>query len=113
MKRRKMTDFKTEYDALLNAIQRCTKESHPAYYNYGARGIAVCDEWQGGAKSGGFWRFLDHIGPRPSPNYSLDRINNDKGYEPGNVKWSTRGEQLNNRRPGCRDKKGRFSSPKL
>lgn len=45
-----------------------------------------------------FSEFLAHIGPRPGPDYSVDRINNDGDYEPGNVRWATRSEQMRNRR---------------
>jgi hypothetical protein len=74
---------------------RCLNSNDPAYTNYGARGISVCDRWLG---RGGFDRFLADVGPRPSPDHSLDRKNNDGNYEPGNVQWATRIEQANNRR---------------
>lgn len=83
-----------EFQALADAIQRCHNERHRAYRLYGARGIAVCDEWRG---RGGFARFLAHIGPRPD-GCSLDRINNSRGYEPGNVRWATPLEQAQNTR---------------
>jgi len=60
---------------------------------YAARGIVVCDEWRQSYEA-----FRDHIGPRPSPKHSLDRINNDGNYEPGNVRWATWAEQMLNRR---------------
>lgn len=58
---------------------------------YGARGIDVCDEWKNS-----FIAFYEHIGPRPSKEYSVDRIDNSRGYEPGNVRWATRSMQIIN-----------------
>lgn len=63
------------------------------------RGIGVCPEWQND-----FQAFLKFIGPAPSPQHSLDRIDNDCWYEPGNVRWATRSEQMKNRRPFKRRK---------
>lgn len=85
-----------EYRALNNALRRCspraTPHDLPRYY---ARGIRVAAEWHGRE---GFARFFAHIGPRPSAAHSLDRIDNDRGYEPGNVRWATRSEQQRNMR---------------
>jgi hypothetical protein len=76
-------------------IERCTNPNHHAWKNYGGRGITVCDEWRQS-----FSAFLAHVGPRPTPNHSLDRYpNNDGNYEPGNVRWATRSEQRANSRP--------------
>lgn len=80
-------------------IQRCHNERHPRYPLYGGRGIRVCDEWRG---PDGFEKFLAHIGPRLSPRHSVDRIDNDKGYEPGNVRWATQSEQMKNTRKNVR-----------
>lgn len=74
-------------------IARCHRPSCEAFPNYGARGIRVCDRWRAG-----FEAFLADVGPRPSPKHSLDRINNDGNYEPGNVRWATRSQQLRNKR---------------
>ena len=68
--------------------------------NYWDRGIRVCEAWQND-----FMAFYNHIGPKPSPELSLDRIDNDRGYEPGNVRWATRSQQMKNRRPSAYKRK--------
>ncbi len=84
-----------EYAAWANITNRCLRPSHPSFKGYGARGVSICDAWSG---RGGFARFFAHIGPRPTPAHQVDRIDNSKGYEPGNVRWATRKEQMNNTR---------------
>lgn len=77
--------------------QRCSNNNHKNYKDYGGRGITVCDEWKNS-----FEAFRDYVSQLPhfgESGYTLDRINNDGNYEPGNVKWSTQIEQCNNRRP--------------
>lgn len=73
--------------------ERCLDPNNINYKNYGGRGICVYPEWINSYES-----FLDYIGRAPSKDYSIDRINNNGNYEPGNVKWSTRDEQIENRR---------------
>ena len=80
-----------EYTSWCQIIQRCTNPKTRAYERYGGAGITVCQEWRDS-----FRAFLEHIGPRPSPEHSVDRIDNDRGYEPGNVRWATRLEQARN-----------------
>ena len=92
----KISTYQSEYGALCNAIHRCHNPDHKAYPNYGGRGISVADEWRN--LKTGFDRFLDHIGPKPTPDLTLDRIDNDLGYLPGNVRWADRKTQQNNRR---------------
>lgn len=75
-------------------IQRCTNPKHKSYEDYGGRGIRVYFDWVG---PGGFETFLREVGKRPSRNHSLDRIDPDKGYENGNVRWSTRSVQNSNK----------------
>jgi hypothetical protein len=74
-------------------IQRCTNPNVPCHSNYGARGIAVCPRWRES-----FAAFLADMGRRPSSEHSIDRINNDGNYEPGNCRWATEDEQRRNRR---------------
>lgn len=89
-------DRSPEYISWLGMHHRCS----PGYkrpQDYFERGIVVCEEWSG---DGGYERFLSHVGRRPGSGYSLDRIDNDRGYEPGNVRWATATMQANNRRSG-------------
>lgn len=75
---------------------RCCNQNDIAYRLYGGRGVSVCEQWRG---PGGFERFIEHIGPRPSVEHSIDRFPNCNGnYEPGNVRWATQLQQSRNRR---------------
>lgn len=82
-----------EYEALANAIDRCHNPSSAAYPDYGGRGITVCARWRES-----FEAFLEDMGEKPSPGLSLDRIDNERGYEPGNCRWASWVQQNNNRR---------------
>ena len=84
-----------EYYAWKAARQRTTNPNDKDWGNYGGRGIAMCDSWR---RSGGFEKFFAHIGPKPGPSYSLDRVDNDGHYEPGNVRWADKATQSRNQR---------------
>ena len=82
-----------EYYSWVGMIQRCTNPNEPQWHDYGGRGITVHPEWRASFKA-----FFEHVGPKPTPKHTLDRIDNERGYEPGNVRWATRREQLLNKR---------------
>lgn len=82
-----------EYKAWNTMKHRCYNPRDISFHNYGGRGIEVCKEWRES-----FEVFLRDVGRKPSPEHSLDRIENDHGYEPGNVRWATREEQNRNKR---------------
>lgn len=82
-----------EYVAWRHIRERIFNEDHPAYRYYGGRGLTMHPEW---AES--FEAFLAEVGLRPSDDLSIDRINNDLGYVPGNLRWATRSQQNQNKR---------------
>lgn len=72
--------------------QRCNNTNHQAYPQYGGRGITVCERWEHSFKN-----FLEDMGHRPSVRHSIDRIDNDGNYEPGNCRWATVTQQGRNK----------------
>lgn len=81
-----------EYSAWLNMKQRCLNPNNKRYIDYGGRGITICDKWLNS-----FSNFYKDMGKRPLA-MTLDRINNDGNYEPGNCRWATTRQQNFNQR---------------
>lgn len=82
-----------EYNSWKSMRQRCLNRQNDAYRRYGGRGITVCDRWKTS-----FENFLADMGPRPTPQHSLDRIDHNGNYEPINCRWATVVEQQTNKR---------------
>jgi hypothetical protein len=78
--------------AWMNMRNRCNNPNDARFKHYGARGITICDRWSD------FPTFAQDLGPHPGPGYTLDRIETDGNYEPGNVRWATRAVQARNQR---------------
>jgi hypothetical protein len=80
--------YTPEFRTWMSMLFRCFNHQAPNFKNYGGRGITVCDRWRGS-----FQNFLDDMGKRPGSGWSLDRIDNDGNYEPGNCRWATAKQQ--------------------
>lgn len=81
----------SEYCSWSSMIQRCHNPKSQGYPYYGAKGIAVCQPWLDS-----FVEFLKDMGPKPTPQHTIDRLENDKGYFPGNTRWATKAQQAKN-----------------
>ena len=88
-----------EHRAWWHMRSRCLNPKHTDFAYYAGRGITVCERWRNS-----YALFLADVGRAPSPKHSLDRIDNNGNYEPGNVRWATWSEQMRNRRPFPRHK---------
>jgi hypothetical protein len=85
-----------EYRAWRSMIDRCSSPRYHAYHRYGGRGLEVCRRWRES-----FETFLADVGNAPSPDLSLGRRDNNRGYFPNNVDWQSAKQQASNRaRPG-------------
>lgn len=84
-----------EYKVLCSMLTRCNNQNDKHYHDYGGRGIKVSKEWDHPSK---ILAFVAHVGRRPSPKHTIDRIDHNRGYEPGNVRWATMAEQMRNTR---------------
>ena len=82
----------SEYKIWKDIRKRCLNPNSHAFHNYGGRGITICKKWDK------FENFLKDMGKRPSTAYTVERVNNERGYSPSNCRWILRSEQGKNTR---------------
>src|SRR5271165_2512678 len=82
-----------EYRIWQGIIRRCENPGQQNYHRYGGRGVRICKQWRTS-----FSTFLADVGHRPGLGYSIDRLNSNGHYEPGNIRWATIEQQANNTR---------------
>lgn len=80
------------YQTWANMLQRCSNPKTPTYKHYGGRGILVCERWRS------FTNFLQDMGLKPTQKHGIERLDNNRGYYPGNCVWATQKVQVRNRR---------------
>ena len=98
------TDRATKHDKAYSRLyinwkgmkQRCNNPNHKGYKDYGGRGIKVFEDWEEDFQA--FYDYVSKLEHFNEDGYTLDRIDNDKGYEPGNIRWATYSEQRMNQR---------------
>lgn len=90
-----------EYASWVHMVSRCTDPSNDGYKWYGAKGVFVFQDWTSSPAA-----FIAHVGPRPSPEHTIDRIDPYGNYVPGNVRWATWDQQARNKRISIKNKSG-------
>jgi hypothetical protein len=86
----------SEYNTWRSMKDRCYRHTNNRYQHYGARGIVICERWLNS-----FENFYTDMGPKPDPTFTIDRIDVNGNYEPGNCKWASKSEQRLNVRARC------------